>query len=65
MDNVDGIIYLGDGRFHLEAAMIANPTIRAYRYDPYDKQFTKEAYDHELMKSNRHAQIEKAKSNRD
>ena len=24
--------YLGDGRFHLEAVMIANPSIPAYRY---------------------------------
>ena len=62
MGQVDGIIYLGDGRFHLEAAMIANPAIQAYRYDPYDKQFTKEGYDHTLMKKNRHSQIELAKS---
>lgn len=33
IENIDTIIYLGDGRFHLEAAMIANPQIRAYRYD--------------------------------
>lgn len=25
--------YLGDGRFHLESIMIANPEIPAYRYD--------------------------------
>jgi diphthamide biosynthesis enzyme Dph1/Dph2 domain len=30
--NVDVLIYLGDGRFHLEAAMIANPRLRAFRY---------------------------------
>lgn len=29
--DVDLILYLGDGRFHLEAAMIANPGLRAYR----------------------------------
>ena len=29
---VDALIYLGDGRFHLESAMIANPKLRAYRY---------------------------------
>ena len=27
----DVIIYIGDGRFHLEATMIANPDIQAYR----------------------------------
>jgi 2-(3-amino-3-carboxypropyl)histidine synthase len=31
MPNVDAFIYLGDGRFHLEAAMIANPKVKAYR----------------------------------
>lgn len=29
--DVDCIIYLGDGRFHLESAMIANPMIRFFR----------------------------------
>jgi len=60
--NCDGLIYLGDGRFHLEAGMIANPTVQAYRYDPYDQSFTKEGYDHDQMKANRRQQIEKAKS---
>jgi 2-(3-amino-3-carboxypropyl)histidine synthase len=31
ISNVDVLIYLGDGRFHLEAAMIANPKLKAYR----------------------------------
>lgn len=31
MCDVDALIYLGDGRFHLEAAMIANPKLKAYR----------------------------------
>ena len=55
------MIYLGDGRFHLEAGMIANPKVQAYRYDPYDQKFTRENYDHELMKTNRKGQIELAK----
>ncbi len=29
--DADAMIYLGDGRFHLESAMIANPKLRAYR----------------------------------
>ncbi|XP_046745760.1 2-(3-amino-3-carboxypropyl)histidine synthase subunit 1 [Diprion similis] len=57
----DAVIYLGDGRFHLEAAMIANPKLRAYRYDPYDKSLTEEFYDHERMRSNRRAAIETSK----
>lgn len=55
--NADCIIYLGDGRFHLEAIMIANPTIPAYKYDPYEKKFTSEEYDHDIMKMNRSNQI--------
>ncbi len=58
--NVDVLIYLGDGRFHLESAMIANPDLEAYRYDPYSKVFSREYYDHQLMKTNRSAQIEQA-----
>lgn len=57
----DVVIYLGDGRFHLEAAMIANPKLQAYKYDPYDKKFTREYYDCEKMEIVRKGVIEKAK----
>lgn len=55
------LIYLGDGRFHLEAAMIANPKAEAFKYDPYDKKFTQEYYDHEAMRKGRKLAIEKAR----
>ncbi|KAF2843009.1 Diphthamide biosynthesis protein 1 [Patellaria atrata CBS 101060] len=42
----DLILYLGDGRFHLESAMIHNPSLPAYRYDPYSRRLTHETYDH-------------------
>jgi 2-(3-amino-3-carboxypropyl)histidine synthase len=58
--DVDAIVYLGDGRFHLESIMIANPTIPAYRYDPYSKIFSREYYDNEKMKKNRQSAIEAA-----
>lgn len=45
----DAFIYLGDGRFHLEAVMVANPSIPAYRYDPYSKVFSREYYDIDAM----------------
>ena len=32
-------------RFHLEAIMIANPLIPAFRYDPYARVMTREHYD--------------------
>jgi len=43
------IVYLGDGRFHLESIMISNPDIKAYRYDPYAKVFSIEKYDFDEM----------------
>ena len=54
--------YLGDGRFHLEAIMIANPGIPAFRYDPYSKKLTREWYDHREMRSNRAIAVESAKA---
>lgn len=57
----DTVIYLGDGRFHLEAVMIANPKVKAYKYDPYSKIITQELYDHEQMEIIRKNCIEDAK----
>jgi 2-(3-amino-3-carboxypropyl)histidine synthase len=45
----DMILYLGDGRFHLESAMIANPSLPAYRYDPYSRRLTHETYEHDSL----------------
>jgi 2-(3-amino-3-carboxypropyl)histidine synthase len=57
---VTAICYFGDGRFHLESVMIANPTIPAYRYDPYAKVLSREYYDHDDMKVTRQAAIARA-----
>ncbi|KAH6570134.1 hypothetical protein BASA61_005197 [Batrachochytrium salamandrivorans] len=57
----DIIIYLGDGRFHLESIMIANPSLPAYRYDPYSKVFTREYYEHEEMQNLREYAIEQGR----
>ena len=46
----DCIVFVADGRFHLEAAMIQNPDLPAYRYDPYSKIITSEGYDTEKLK---------------
>ncbi|CAB0018299.1 unnamed protein product [Nesidiocoris tenuis] len=59
--DVDMLVYLGDGRFHLEAAMIANPSLKAYRYDPYEKKLTEEFYDFDVMFQKRLSAIESAK----
>lgn len=50
VNDVDAIIYVGDGRFHLESVMMANPEIPAYRYDPYNKVFTQEHHDMKIVK---------------
>ncbi|KAL5254168.1 hypothetical protein ACHWQZ_G013817 [Mnemiopsis leidyi] len=59
--SVTCLLYLGDGRFHLESIMISNPALPAYRYDPYNKSLTQEYYDHVKMKRIRFEEIEKAK----
>ncbi|EON99384.1 putative diphthamide biosynthesis protein 1 protein [Phaeoacremonium minimum UCRPA7] len=59
---VDLILYLGDGRFHLESIMIHNPDIPAYRYDPYSRKLTHETYGHDEMQDLRRDAIRTAKS---
>ncbi|KAL3815956.1 hypothetical protein ACHAXA_003577 [Cyclostephanos tholiformis] len=44
------MIFVADGRFHLEAAMMSNPTLRALRYDPYSKTLTEERYETSKMR---------------
>ncbi|KAL8772487.1 MAG: hypothetical protein Q9209_002439 [Squamulea sp. 1 TL-2023] len=60
-DAADLILYLGDGRFHLESAMIHNPSLPAYRYDPYSRKLTRETYEHEDMHDLRRQAIQQAK----
>lgn len=55
------MLFIADGRFHLEAAMIANPELRALRYDPYSKILTEESYEHDKMKAIRYQAIERAR----
>ncbi|GMH42891.1 hypothetical protein BSKO_10810 [Bryopsis sp. KO-2023] len=52
-DGTSAIVFVADGRFHLEAIMIANPAIPAYRYDPYSKKMFLEEYDHAGMQRQR------------
>lgn len=59
---VDVVVYVGDGRFHLESFMIHNPSIRALQYNPYVKKMTEEGYDHAEMRRIRKEAIDIAKS---
>ncbi|KAI6781821.1 Diphthamide biosynthesis protein 1 [Emericellopsis cladophorae] len=60
-DKIDLILYLGDGRFHLESIMIHNPSIPAYRYDPYSRKLTRETYEHDEMYTLRRTAIATAR----
>jgi 2-(3-amino-3-carboxypropyl)histidine synthase len=57
---IDALLYLGDGRFHLESIMISNPDLPAYRYDPYAKALTIEKYHTSKMHEIRQSAIQKA-----
>lgn len=61
LSDVDALIYLGDGRFHLESIMIANPAVPAFRYDPYSKKLTRERYNHAEMQEVRNDAVTTAK----
>lgn len=47
------LIFVADGRFHLEALMIANPGMPAFKYNPYNKDLTQEYYSNDEMLSQR------------
>ncbi|OAY31907.1 2-(3-amino-3-carboxypropyl)histidine synthase subunit 1 [Manihot esculenta] len=55
------VVFVADGRFHLEAFMIANPEISAFRYDPYMGKLFLEEYDHQGMKETRKRAIERTR----
>lgn len=56
-DKNNVMLFIADGRFHMEAAMIANPEFTAYQYNPYSKELTIESYDIDLMKKIRSKEI--------
>ncbi|XP_078445689.1 diphthamide synthesis DPH2 family protein [Wolffia australiana] len=67
VDGGDGeavLVFVADGRFHLEAIMIANPKLKAFRYDPYLGVLFREEYDHGGMKAARRRAVEVARAAR-
>ena len=54
----DVMVFVADGRFHMESAMIQNPLVKTFRYDPYSKILSSEGYDVEEMKRSRLQAIE-------
>jgi len=59
---LDSFVFIADGRFHIESAMIANPSVSAFLYNPYNKVISRESYDVDRMRTNRFRAIEKAKA---
>lgn len=55
------VVFLSDGRFHIESTMIKNPHLRFYQYNPYSKKLTEEAYEHQAMHEIRFGEIERAR----
>ncbi|CAL1301444.1 unnamed protein product [Larinioides sclopetarius] len=62
IQNSQKVVFIGDGRFHLESAMIANPTLEFFRYNPYDKKITREYYDYDKMTQIRLKEVQLAAS---
>ncbi|XXQ37264.1 2-(3-amino-3-carboxypropyl)histidine synthase subunit 1 [Plasmodiophora brassicae] len=56
----DALVFVADGRFHLESMMMANPWLDAYRYDPYGKRLTREAFAHDRLMTARQLAVNEA-----
>jgi len=56
------VVFIGDGRFHIESCMIRNPQMIYYQYDPFKQLLTEEKYETEEMKALRRSAIETAKN---
>ena len=52
------VIFICDGRFHMESVMIQNPLFKYYQYNPFNHRFTIEEYNYKLMKNIRYKQME-------
>jgi 2-(3-amino-3-carboxypropyl)histidine synthase len=58
------VLFICDGRFHMESLMIQNPDFTFYQYNPFLKKLTIEEYDINLMKKIRFEQINKLKESK-
>ena len=56
------VVFVCDGRFHMEGLMIQNPQYKYYQYNPFTGILSLEEYDIDLMKKARFYQIEQLKS---
>ncbi|EAA20717.1 Putative diphthamide synthesis protein [Plasmodium yoelii yoelii] len=56
------ILFIADGRFHLESLMIHNPDFTFFRYNPFDKILSEEKYNYKLFYNIRKNEINKSKN---
>lgn len=56
----DVLVFVADGRFHVEAAMMANPELPTFRYDPFTNRFFNEFLSINELKRTRLIQMKKA-----
>ncbi|CAM9161626.1 unnamed protein product [Discosporangium mesarthrocarpum] len=56
----DALVFVADGRFHLESVMIHNPDLQHFRYNPYTKAMTREHYNTPKMHAIRRDAIDRA-----
>jgi len=61
--DAEAVVFVCDGRFHLESAMIQNPHVKHgfFRYDPFYRTLTQEGFAHAEMHRQRRAAIDAAK----
>lgn len=60
--NCHTLVFVADGRFHMEAVMIRNPWLtRCVKYDPYNRALTRESYDYKGLLASRASAIQRAK----
>lgn len=55
----DILVFVADGRFHIEAAMMANPDLPAFRYDPFTRRIFSEFMSVNELKSIREKEMNK------
>eukprot|EP00928_Gymnodinium_smaydae_P089864 TRINITY_DN73753_c0_g1_i1.p1 TRINITY_DN73753_c0_g1~~TRINITY_DN73753_c0_g1_i1.p1 ORF type:complete len:523 (+),score=119.85 TRINITY_DN73753_c0_g1_i1:54-1571(+) len=62
-EDADAVVFVCDGRFHLESAMIQNPHVPDgfFRYDPFALTLTREGYAHAEMHAARTQAIKAAR----
>lgn len=58
----DLLVFVADGRFHVEAAMMANPDLPTFRYDPFTNRFFNEFLSMNELKRIRLGEMKKAYS---